>query len=114
MASVTTRNSHRARDNRRDVPIEQGLTARAMVYDYTLQGHGLLYVARPQVDIRGCDRLISSMSANIVETAMAMGIRWNGAQRLLLRGSGSTSDYYAYLFEGLESFRLVLFCMVES
>ncbi|EOY32354.1 Uncharacterized protein TCM_040202 [Theobroma cacao] len=47
------------------------------------------------------DHLISPMSANIVETAMAMGIQWSEALGLLLRGSGVTGDYYAYLLESL-------------
>ncbi|EOY18932.1 Uncharacterized protein TCM_043450 [Theobroma cacao] len=39
------------------------------------------------------------MSANIIETAMAIGIQWSEAPRLLLHGNGSTGDYYAYLLE---------------
>ncbi|EOY21793.1 Uncharacterized protein TCM_013931 [Theobroma cacao] len=55
-------------------------------------------------DIRGCNGLIFPMSTNIIETAMAVGIRWSKVPGLLLRGSGSTCDYYAYLLESLVSF----------
>ncbi|EOY31665.1 Uncharacterized protein TCM_038669 [Theobroma cacao] len=44
------------------------------------------------------------MSANIIETTMAVRILWSEAPRLLLRGSGSMGDYYAYLLESLVSF----------
>ncbi|EOY00223.1 Uncharacterized protein TCM_010023 [Theobroma cacao] len=59
------------------------------------QGHGMIYVAKPQVDIRGCDHLISPMSTNIVETTMAVGIRWKGASRLLLRGNSDQPSVYS-------------------
>ncbi|EOY03333.1 Uncharacterized protein TCM_018264 [Theobroma cacao] len=55
----------------------------AMVCDYSWQGHGLLYVARPQVVIRNCDHLISPMSANIVKTTMAVGTRWSRAPNVI-------------------------------
>ncbi|EOY20359.1 Uncharacterized protein TCM_045957 [Theobroma cacao] len=44
------------------------------------------------------------MSTNIVKTAMVVGIRWSEALRLLLRGSGSMSDYYTYILKSFMSF----------
>ncbi|EOY03213.1 Uncharacterized protein TCM_017855 [Theobroma cacao] len=57
---------------------------------YTWQDHGLIYVARPQVNISGCNHLISPMSTNIVETAMAIRIQWKRASQMLLHGRKST------------------------
>ncbi|EOX94199.1 Uncharacterized protein TCM_003673 [Theobroma cacao] len=76
-----------------------------MVYDYTWPGHRLLYVARPRIDIRGYNHMISPMSVNIVETAMVVGIRWRGASQIVIAWKKIHGlIIYDYLLESLESF----------
>ncbi|EOY26584.1 Uncharacterized protein TCM_028421 [Theobroma cacao] len=43
--------------------------------------------------------MISPMSANIVETAMAMGIRWRGPLGCYYVEAGPQVDYYDYLLD---------------
>ncbi|EOY26388.1 Uncharacterized protein TCM_027932 [Theobroma cacao] len=62
-------------------------------------------VTRPRVDIHGCDHMISPMLANIVETAMAMGIRWKGASHIVIMWKKIHGlIIYDYPLESLESF----------
>ncbi|EOY26389.1 Uncharacterized protein TCM_027937 [Theobroma cacao] len=62
-------------------------------------------MARPRVDIRGCDHMISPMLASIIEIAMAMEIRWRGVSQIAITWKKVHGlIIYDYLFESLESF----------
>ncbi|EOX99853.1 Uncharacterized protein TCM_008828 [Theobroma cacao] len=71
-----------------------------MVCDiYTWQGHGMIYVARPQVVICGCDHIISPMSATSSRLPWPWEFGGGGPPRCYYVEVGPQIDTYDYLLE---------------